>query len=125
MPSKAVLTLKVLRDAVRRRVEQTSIRVVAEEIGMSPSGLHILLRGSRPHPATREKLVRWYVEQRDAQETRGEPVSPVDVDVALQLLMLYVTQDARETVQRRRIREIVRRFEAGVGGSGNESEGEG
>jgi hypothetical protein len=114
MPNKAEFSLRTLRDAVRRRVEQTSIRAVAEEIGMSPSGLHVLLRGSRPHGATREKLVRWYVEQREAPEGRAEAVSTGDVDAALRLLMVYVTQDGRETVQGRRVREIVRRFEAAI-----------
>jgi hypothetical protein len=114
MPGKTTFSFRILRDAVRQRVEESSIRVVAEEIGMSASGLHVLLRGSKPHAATRAKLVDWYVATRGEPKGRANGVSPADVDVALRLLMLYATQDGRDSVQQRRVREIVRRFEAGV-----------
>jgi hypothetical protein len=114
MPDKATFSLAAVRDAVRRRVEQTSIRVVAEEIGMSPSGLHVLLGGSRPHAKTRAKLVEWYLELRAADQPRANAVSPGDVDAALRLLTVYVQQDGRKSVKERRIREIVRRFESEV-----------
>jgi hypothetical protein len=114
MPSNATFSLRTLREAVVRRVEETSIRAVAEEIGMSRSGLHVLLRGSTPQPATRAKLVRWYVEQRGTPPTQPDAVTAADVDAALRLLMIYVAQDGRESVQERRVREIVRRFETSV-----------
>lgn len=111
MPSRAAFGIKTLREAVRRRVEETSIRAVAEEIGMSPSGLHVLLNGSAPQPATREKLVSWYAEQRRVRPS-GDAVSKADVDAALCLLVQYVRQDTRTEAQVKRIHEIVRRLES-------------
>lgn len=116
MPSKRAFRLDVLREAVRRRVEETSIRAVASEIGMSPSGLHVLLGGSRPHPKTREKLLSWYL----AEQRRGAvggTVSGDDVDAALRLLIRYLRSDTRSDARSRRLREIVRRLEeeSGIG----------
>jgi AraC-like DNA-binding protein len=111
MPGKATFSLKVLRDAIRRRVDETSIRLVAKELGMSPSGLHVLLGGSKPHPGTRAKLVSWYVEQRRAEQGVGQVVSADDVDAALRLLVHYITQDGREDAQQRRAQEIAKRLE--------------
>lgn len=98
--------MAVLSDEVERR----SLRAVAEEIGMSPSGLHILLKGSRPHAATRRKLLEWYseVRRRGASDRTGVPKD--DVDAAVALLERYVNADARKSVQRRRVREIAERL---------------
>lgn len=49
-----------LRAAVALRVQQTSRRRVASEIGLSPRGVWKFLQGARPHPQTRQKLERWY-----------------------------------------------------------------
>lgn len=49
-----------LRDAIRRRVEETSLRAVADEVGMSFSGLRSFLEGRSPQRRTREMLMRWY-----------------------------------------------------------------
>lgn len=114
MPGKVAFSLAMLRDAVRQRVDETSIRAVSEEVGMSPSGLHVLLRGSKPHPATREKLVAWYVERRRAE--KSSPSIPVtDVDAALRLLIHYVLEDSRRQTRTRRAREIIQRFEREIG----------
>ncbi len=78
---------------------------------MSPSGLHVLLNGSSPHPATRGKLVAWYVAAQKEGVSRPD-VSKADVDAALRLLVQYVRQDARSAVQAKRLREIVQRLEA-------------
>jgi hypothetical protein len=78
---------------------------------MSPSGLHVLLKGSAPHPSTREKLVAWYVERGRADGFRPE-VSSADADAALRLLVRYVRQTSRADTQAKRVREIVNRFES-------------
>jgi hypothetical protein len=53
------------------RVEGTSLRSVAGELGLSPSGLSKLLGGSRSQAGTRRRLERWVVSQR-----AGTPDAP-------------------------------------------------
>ena len=48
-----------LRAAVEAGVERSSLRAVAREVGLSPTGLGKFLAGSRPYPSTRRKLERW------------------------------------------------------------------
>lgn len=108
MPNRGAFGVETLRDAVKARVSDTSIRAVAEEIGMSPSGLHVLLKGSDPHPATREKLVAWYIEQQRSKARSA--VSKADVDAAVQLLIRYVRDDGRPGAQARRAAAIMRRL---------------
>ncbi|MBI4545050.1 MAG: hypothetical protein HY703_07645 [Gemmatimonadetes bacterium] len=55
--------LERLRLAVAARVEARSLRQVARDVGMSPTGLQKFLAGSRPYSATRRKLERWYVRE--------------------------------------------------------------
>jgi transcriptional regulator with XRE-family HTH domain len=50
----------VLRDAVRLRVEGSTLRAVAAEVGLSFSGLRSFLAGTKPHPRTLEKLQAWF-----------------------------------------------------------------
>jgi hypothetical protein len=48
-----------LRAAVTAAVEESSLRGVAREVGLSPTGLSKFLAGSRPYQRTRRKLERW------------------------------------------------------------------
>jgi hypothetical protein len=96
--------------ALRERVEQTSIRAVADELGMSPSGLHVLLHGSKPRAGTRRKLLEWYAEIRSRSAGRRAGVPAEDVDAAVAVLDRYLNADSRETVHRRRVREIAARL---------------
>lgn len=52
-----------LREAVAERADATSLRRVAREIGVSPSGLHYFLGGGSPYSPTRRKLEQWYVRE--------------------------------------------------------------
>jgi hypothetical protein len=58
-PERAVPVV-VLRDAVRLRVEGSTLRAVAAEVGLSFSGLRSFLAGTKPHPRTLEKLHAWF-----------------------------------------------------------------
>ncbi len=51
-----------IRSTLRIAVTQSSLRSVARQVDMSPSGLGRLLDGNRPHPSTWERLRAWYVE---------------------------------------------------------------
>lgn len=55
--------LERLREVVAARVERRSLRAVAREVGMSPSGLQKFLDGASPYSATRRKLERWFVRE--------------------------------------------------------------
>lgn len=54
-------SVDILRQAASWSVSAASLRQVAREVGMSPSGLQKFLDGSSPYSATRKKLARWYV----------------------------------------------------------------
>ena len=51
-----------LRDTASARVEGTSLRRVAREIGMSPTGLKKFLLGTAPYSPTLRRLRKWYLQ---------------------------------------------------------------
>lgn len=55
-------TIKHLRETAAARVENTSLRSVAREIGMSPTGLKKFLQGTAPYSPTLRRLRNWYVQ---------------------------------------------------------------
>ena len=56
--------IEVLREALRRRVEQTSVRQAAAEVKMSHGGVYNFVSGDVvPYGKTLAKLRAWYVEQ--------------------------------------------------------------
>jgi AcrR family transcriptional regulator len=56
--------IEFLRAALRRRVEQTSIRQVAAEVKMSHGGIYNLVTGqAAPYGKTLAKLRTWYLTQ--------------------------------------------------------------
>ncbi|HET6229143.1 MAG TPA: hypothetical protein VFE05_03630 [Longimicrobiaceae bacterium] len=60
-----------LRESVRTAVQAASLREVARDVGMSPSGLRKFLAGSSAYSATRRKLERWYVRRDATLQTDG------------------------------------------------------
>jgi hypothetical protein len=61
--SRTSAPLDRVREALEARKEAASLRQVAREVGMSPTGLQKVLDGARPYSATRRKLERWYVRE--------------------------------------------------------------
>lgn len=49
-----------IRTALRERIDATSLRRVAREIGMTPSGLQKVLDSSSPYQRTLHKLRAWH-----------------------------------------------------------------
>jgi hypothetical protein len=78
-----VLAVDTLRQAARARVNETSLRVAAGEIGMSHRGLEGFINGARPHPQTVQKLTTWYA--RRAAEGAFDSSREL-VDLALTIL---------------------------------------
>lgn len=81
LPSRVVSVAR-LREAAQARVDASSRRAVAREIGITPRGLEVFLAGARPHQKTQERLLRWYREQ--IEDAEGPPVSG---DEALRVLV--------------------------------------
>ena len=54
-------TVRHLRESAAARVENTSLRSVAREVGMSPTGLKKFLQGTAPYSPTLRRLRNWYV----------------------------------------------------------------
>jgi hypothetical protein len=76
--------MKRVREAAQRAVEETALRQVAREVGMSAPGLANFLQGGEPLKNTARKLADWYL-RRTVQTPQG-----IDTDtagVALALLM--------------------------------------
>jgi hypothetical protein len=68
-----VVSVARLREAAQARVDASSRRAVAREIGIQPRGLEWFLEGANPYQKTLEKLLRWYREQ--FEEAEGPPIS--------------------------------------------------
>lgn len=110
MPSKALFGIEAIRQTLREEVERTSVRAVASDVGMSASGLLLVLGRSKPHPATMKKLVAWYTEYRRGRKRTVASVLAEDVDAAAMLLGHYLSTTDRDEVRRRRFREPVGRI---------------
>jgi hypothetical protein len=48
------------RSALRQAIARSTLRAVARDVGMSPSGLQKFLDGTNPYGKTRERLRMWY-----------------------------------------------------------------
>jgi hypothetical protein len=52
--------VEAIRAAAKLAIEETSLRRVAREVGMSPMGLKHFVEGTQPYSATYRKLIAWY-----------------------------------------------------------------
>lgn len=110
MPSKPAFDVAAIRKLVRKRVDETSLRSVADEIGVSKSGLDSFLKGREPYSRTRTRLNAWYLRERNAPGG----VTPADVDAAIAVLERYMSSASADAARRRRVREVTERlFKAG------------
>jgi hypothetical protein len=91
MPAKRRLDIEAIRALATARVEETSLRAVADEIGMSNSGLYSFLQGGKPYSPVRKKLVSWFMRGRFAD---SRPIPPAEIDAAASLLAAYIRQTA-------------------------------
>lgn len=96
-----------VRDALRKRVDETSLRAVADEVGMSFSGLRSFLEGGTPQRRTLEKLFRWYY----LRSTRQTAAAREDVEAAIALVLGYLHDESKpRSVRERRLREVIERL---------------
>ncbi len=85
-------TIQHLRDTASARVEGSSLRRVAKEIGMSPTGLKKFLQGTAPYSPTLRRLRKWYLQY--GGETAGA-VGELEAGHALALLTQDLPPNAR------------------------------
>ena len=85
-------TVRHLREAAVARVENSSLRGVAREIGMSPMGLRNFLHGTEPYAPTLRRLRNWYVKY---AALRTGNVHTEDATAALAVLVHDLAADPR------------------------------
>ena len=97
LPRPESVPLEQLRRALQQRIAETSFRIAAREVGMSPSGLHTFLGGTSPHYSTVRKITAWYV--REAY--RGPDAASMEaLQAALGLLTQHLPDSARPDAER-------------------------
>lgn len=89
-----------IREAARRAVAASSIRIVASAVDISPTGLVKFIGGAKPRASTMRKLLAWYVRQ------SGE----VDSDAALAAIAFLVNTypPSHRAEVRERLLEVLR-----------------
>jgi len=111
MSERPLTSLERLRETVALRVEATSLRAVARQVGMSPSGLEKFLSGGTPYSRSRQKLQDWW--EREGSRPHSE-VSPEGIEVAVGALVRDLPAEFRaEAIQRliRALRDVYREQE--------------
>jgi hypothetical protein len=106
MSERPLTSLERLRETVALRVQATSLRAVARQVGMSPSGLEKFLSGGTPYSRSRQKLQEWW--DREGSRPRSE-LSPEGIEVAVGALVRDLPPEFRaEAVQRlvRALRDV-------------------
>lgn len=95
---------ELLREAVQRAVGESSLRAVADEIGMSFSALGSFLRAeTSPNRRTLGLLIEWYYGR--ARGLAGIPRE--EIEFAIALLRTYIWESKKpKAVSERRRREI-------------------
>jgi transcriptional regulator with XRE-family HTH domain len=102
-----------LRDTASARVEGTSLRRVAREIGMSPTGLKKFLLGTAPYSPTLRRLRKWYLQYGGAH-----PGSVGEEEVGHALALL--TQDLHPGARLQTTDQVLESLARGYDASGRE-----
>ena len=85
-------TVEYLRASAAEAVHRISLRAVARQIGMSPTGLKKFLAGTAPYSPTLRRLRKWYVQH--AAVPTGQ-VTYEDASAAIAVLTLDFPSDPR------------------------------
>lgn len=94
-PSDWRVPVDELRRAAKEHVDAVGLRIAADEIGMSFSGLRTFVAGTTPRPSTMRKLRAWC----EARGT-GAPVTRDDAARHLDPLLEPLPEAEREVVRR-------------------------
>lgn len=77
------LSVDAMRALARDRTEQSSIRTVAQEMGLGHTTLYNFLQGATPHPRVRRALAEWYVRQSAALPGAERPAEAYSAALAV------------------------------------------
>jgi hypothetical protein len=97
-----VVPVAELRDALKSAIAAGSLRGVAAEVGMSPSGLRTFVARGRPHPRTIYIATAWFIRRRMTGIT-----DPSTARAGVAALTAHLSENAKKNAARR-IREILR-----------------
>lgn len=106
-PVDPVVPVSVLREVAQRRVDETSLRTAAAEIGVSYSGLRTFLKGTEPYAPTLAKLRAWY-----AQTVEGRAMTPEHARAMLAALVEPLPPERREKATRDLVARLVESYRA-------------
>lgn len=126
--------VSALREAARLRVQATSLRKTAREIGLSPTGLQGFLDGTEPYAPTIQKLLEWHVRE---ESRKGMELGADTADAALSLLVRHLPEPRRSEAVRAML-DLIRAkgtgepvppwlrelLDGGPGGEGEREDGE-
>lgn len=108
MAERPLTSLERLRETVALRVQASSLKAVARQVGMSPAGLEKFLAGATPYLRSREKLLEWW-------EREGAPARPAlsaaGVEVAIGALVRDVPPEHRAEAIRTVVESLVRVYQ--------------
>lgn len=107
MPGERIFDAAAIRKLAQRRVDESSLRAMAEEIGISKSGLDHFLKGHEPYSRTRAKLIAWSIAQ---QRPDAQAIRPEEVDAAIALLERYMRAVGSDAARDKRVREVTARL---------------
>jgi hypothetical protein len=107
MSAKVAFGIDTIRRAAAKHAEETSAVTAASEIGMSRTAFRHFLKGGRPHPTTREKLVAWFVRHRAGGA--GGP-STGDIEAAILLLRDFLAASPTPVARQTRLSNLVDRL---------------
>ena len=103
MADRPLTSIERLRENVAVRVQATSLREVARQVGMSPSGLEKFLSGGVPYACSRQKLQEWWV--REGHKPRSD-ISTEGVEVALGALVRDLPPELRGPTMKKLVRAL-------------------
>lgn len=87
--------VEFLRDAAATRVETTSLRGTAREMGLSPTGLKKFLLGTAPYSPTMKKLRKWYIVYYTKDENTAAPLAQEAASAAVAVLVSDLSVQTR------------------------------
>lgn len=105
MSDEPVTSLERLRETVALRVQATSLRTVARQVGMSPAVLERFLAGEPPYSRSRQRLQEWWARQ--SARPRSD-VSVEGVEVAVGALVRDLPPEHRVDAIRRVVAALQR-----------------
>lgn len=103
MTDRPLGNIERLREQVATRVQATSLRSVARQVGMSPTGLEKFLAGGTPYTRSRQKLQDW------AERETGRPSNDLTlegVEIAIGALVRDIPAEHRVDAIARLVRTL-------------------